>query len=62
MKCTLVRTCADLEQVGDSWVHLDTFRYKRSVRKMNDDQRTWLMLIFVTVLISAALPFIALLE
>lgn len=25
---------------------------------MNDDQRTWLMLIFVTVLISAALPWL----
>lgn len=29
---------------------------------MTDEQRTWLMLIFVAVLLSAAIPFIVMLE
>lgn len=29
---------------------------------MTDEQRTWLMLIFMAVLLSAAIPFIVMLE
>jgi hypothetical protein len=35
---------------------------ERGEKRMTDEQRTLLMLIFMSVLLSAALPFIVLLE